>query len=111
MSRLFAAFAFAERSPFDRVRLVVAVAYAALVLAVALMVLAVETFSADPGFVGVWLVFVTSPTSLLIMPALALFDDLPIVFGQIAFYVVALSAGTFHTWLVWPRRRVFPELG
>ncbi|MGP4021806.1 SCO4225 family membrane protein [Actinomadura sp. 3N407] len=51
----------AAPSTAHRVRLVPAAAYTVVVLVVSAVVLAAVLFSDDPGFIGVWLIFVTAP--------------------------------------------------
>ncbi|MFA1548723.1 SCO4225 family membrane protein [Actinomadura chokoriensis] len=93
---------FAERSPADRVRLVLAAVYAAIVVVTSAVVLAVILFADDPGFIGIWIIFVTSPLSALGLIAIEPLGTLPEPFDTILFFTVTTGAGLVQAWLLWP---------
>ncbi|KAB2368237.1 SCO4225 family membrane protein [Actinomadura montaniterrae] len=95
-----------------RVRLAIAVGYAAAVTVATGVVLAADLFADDPGFIGVWLILVTAPLSLV---ALALFElpgEMPQAVTNVLFYVATTGAGVIQAWLIWPgslrRRKTSP---
>jgi hypothetical protein len=97
-------FSFTERGPAGRVRLVVAALYTAAVVATSLMVLAVLLFSDDPGFIGVWVILVTAPLSVVGLSLLEMFGSPPEPFDSLLFFVATTGAGLLQAWLLWPPR-------
>ncbi|WP_433476875.1 SCO4225 family membrane protein [Spirillospora sp. CA-142024] len=97
-------FSFAARGPAGRVRLVVAALYTATVIATSLMVLAVVLFADDPGFIGIWLILVTSPLSMVALYLIDLLGHPPEPFDGILFFAATIGAGLLQAWLLWPPR-------
>jgi hypothetical protein len=100
------------RSTADRVRLAVAVAYAAVVIVTTGIVLGADLFADDPGFIGVWLILVTAPLSMIALSVFELFGEMPQALGNVLFYVATTGAGAIQAWLMWPgtirRRKTSP---
>jgi hypothetical protein len=89
----------AKRPRPGRFAVIVVGGYATLVIAVTVLVAAVEIFAADPGFIGVWLILATQPLCslfLLITPT-----DLPEPWNHITFYLSTTGAGLLQAWLLW----------
>ncbi len=97
---------FEGRGPADRIRLVLAAGYTVAVLAVSAVVLGVMLFSDDPGFIGVWLVFVTSPLSVLGITLIMPLGELPDPLDIAVFFAATTGPGLLQAWLLWPSRRV-----
>ncbi|QXJ24150.1 hypothetical protein AGRA3207_005414 [Actinomadura graeca] len=90
----------AARRRSGRLGIVLPGGYAALVIAVTLVVAAVGLFSDDPGFVGIWLALVSAPLSI---PALWLTDLLGEVsqpVDQALFFLSTTGAGLAQAWLL-----------
>ncbi|MEU8343196.1 hypothetical protein SAMN05443665_1015119 [Actinomadura meyerae] len=102
---------FEGRGRADRIRLVLAIGYTLTVLAVSAVVLAVMLFSDDPGFIGVWLIFVTSPLSILGMLAVFPFGELPGPLDTALFFAATTGPGLVQAWLLWPSRKVSAASG
>ncbi|GAA0233584.1 hypothetical protein GCM10009527_032580 [Actinomadura nitritigenes] len=92
------------RSTVERVRLAVAVAYAAAVIAATGVVIGADLFADDPGFIGVPLIMITSPLSMAGFYLLDQLGEMPQALGAVMFYVVTTGAGALQTWLLWPGR-------
>ncbi|WP_433331969.1 SCO4225 family membrane protein [Spirillospora sp. CA-294931] len=74
-------------------------AYLALVLVTTGVVAAVHVFADDPGFIGVWLILVTSPLSMV--PLMMVDGDLPGPLNVIFFYGATTGSGLVQAWLLW----------
>ncbi|MEU5881138.1 hypothetical protein [Spirillospora sp. NPDC047279] len=83
--------------------IIVPAAYAALVVAAALFVVADDLFndSGDPSFAGVWLILVTLPLSFAGLQGLEFVEarvgEVP---GPFAFYAITIGCGIVQTWLL-----------
>ncbi|MFA1543361.1 SCO4225 family membrane protein [Actinomadura monticuli] len=102
---------FAGRGTADRIRLVLAALYAATVLVTTAVVLVVTLVADDPGFIGVWVVFVSCPLSMLGLLATQPFGDLPEPLGTIVFFAVTTGAGLVQAWILWPSARKVTAAG
>ncbi|MGI5325886.1 SCO4225 family membrane protein [Actinomadura nitritigenes] len=106
---MFSSSARASRSPRPargaayRVRLAVAVGYAAAVTVATGIVLAADLFADDPGFIGVFLILATAPLSMVSLYLLD-FGEMPQALANILFYVATTGSGVLQTWLLWPGR-------
>jgi len=89
----------AERPRPGRFAVVVIGGYVTLVIAATVLVAAVEIFAADPGFIGIWLIFATQPLCTLFL--LILPTDLPGPWNHITFYLSTTGAGLLQAWILW----------
>jgi hypothetical protein len=93
------------RGTADRVRLAVAIGYGAAVAVTTGIVLAADLFADDPGFIGVFLILVTAPLSMVTLYLFDFFGEMPQALTNVLFYVATTGAGALQTWLLWPGRR------
>ncbi|QKG22497.1 SCO4225 family membrane protein [Actinomadura verrucosospora] len=93
------------RTPAEWVRLAVAASYGTAVLVTTAIVLGYDLFADDPGFIGVWLILITSPLSMVGMYLLEFLGDMPDALGTFVLYAMTTVSGALQTWLLWPPRR------
>ncbi|WP_131738956.1 SCO4225 family membrane protein [Actinomadura roseirufa] len=90
----------AARRQNGRMGIIVPGAYAVLIIAVTLTVLAVDLFADDPGFSGVWLILVTLPLSAAPLALVPGPSGAYSLFYHVLFYVVTAGAGLLQAWIL-----------
>lgn len=90
----------AARYSSGKPALIVATIYSALVAVAAVVVVSVLLLADDPGFIGIWLLLVSQPTSLLLVEftePLGL-DGAP---GAAVMVTLCVAAGFAQAWMLW----------
>lgn len=90
----------ASRYSFGPQALIVAACYAALVAATAAVVAAVSLLSDEPGFIGIWLVMVSAPTSFLLL-WLVQPVGLEGPAAAVAMVLLCVGGGLYQAWACW----------
>lgn len=92
--------AVAARRTSGWIGIIVPALYAGIVIAVTVLVAAVLLFADDPGFIAIWLVFVTFPLSGVSLTLAEMVGELPEPLDMTMFFVATTGVGLLQAWLL-----------